>query len=239
MRAVLLLFVAALVVPLLPATSGASATSTVQMRDCQFQPAYRAISVNDSIHWLYAEGGCATFNHRIESYGESSVIFDSSDDCESQVSPSFDCMNYSPKQQEFTVRFEAPGSYVVRYYCRFHGTISADKKSCQGMCGVIQVQGGNPSPTGSATTSISPTPTGRRTGPTPTGSATGTLSATGTATGTPTGTVSPTGTATGTVLAQDDGDDRGGSGRGLIALAATGVLGSLGFLIWRLLIAQR
>lgn len=207
------------------------------MRDCVFVPDYRAINVGDRIRWTYDEGSCTGFNHKIETYGDSAVTFESSPNCPSAQSSSSDCMNRSaplaPKKETYEVTFSRQGSYVVRYYCPFHGTVSQGGTECAGMCGIIQVRGSQTSPTGTAT-SRSPTPSStvsKSASPKPTVS--------GTVTVTPTTTVSPTASGTATVLAETEEPGGGGGGRGFIALAAIAALASAGFLVWRVFLASR
>jgi plastocyanin len=238
MRAVIFLLLGLTLWPV-GAAHGAAEVRDVDLRNCEFAPNYRAINVGDEVRWRYAEGSCTGSNHRIQTYGDSAVSFDSSPNCDDVTSSSSDCMNRSaplqPRKETYTVTFTRQGSYMVRYYCPFHGSLSSSGTECSGMCGLIQVRGAQATATATASRTASASPTPRKTA-TPT--ATTSASARASASATPTSSVTPTATASATVLA-DDNEGGGGGGRAFIAVAAIAALAAAGFLVWRMFLAAR
>lgn len=207
----------------LGATSPAGAAeTTVKARDNFFTPAYKVISVGDSVTWVN-EGAD---RHTVTSYEDSPQQFDSSPETVATCddgSPltSEDCME--PGQEFGPIEFTTPGTYSYR--CKVHGDpmLRPDKDAggqeqpC-GMCGIIRVVEERKDDDQPRRDPTPPTRVETRRTRSPSPSASPSESPTLDERGSP-------------IAAPAEGD--GGGGRLLLALVLLTALGGAGYWTWR------
>lgn len=190
-----------------------------------FSPAFVAVEVGDTVRWTHQDAGQA---HTVTAQPGQDEYFDSSPNAKLGRCAVLadDCM-YETGNNTYEHTFMSPGTY--NYYCKLHGRSAGDpaRGECE-MCGQVRV---NVPRTDSASPSPSQSPTHRPTAsPSP--------SASPSASESPSPSPGASATVTGGPIAAGEDGGGGAGGRWGVALLAVAVLGGLGWIVWRRLIAE-